>query len=163
MSHPAIGAETTSASWTSSRPARELEATQYLPSELRARIQHTLCDLEAPAFVRAVLGTLRYLASPCGSPVSLSSIQSQLRRSQNLWLSDRLIKRAIKELIETHGIAIGAARGSAHGYYFITTDAQAQDAVAPLMAEIRSLATRCRALSPSNHYIQHLLGQMEVL
>lgn len=138
----------------------------HLPAELRRRIQSTLDDLEVPGFVRITLRALVELSDPClgcSDRVSLFSLQSELER-RGLLFSPRLIKRAIKELIETHGIAIGAARqANRGGYFFVATDAQAQKAVVPLMGEIRSLAKRIRALSPATPYIQHLLGQMEVL
>jgi hypothetical protein len=152
-----------------SRPAsaeKVLLQAAHLPAELRRRIQSTLDDQETPAFVRLTLRVLVDLSQPVlGStgPVSLYALQFELER-RGLLFSPRLIKRAIKELIETHGIAIGAARqANRGGYFFVSTDAEAQKAVEPLMGEIRSLARRIRCLSPASPYIQHLLGQMEVL
>jgi len=146
-------------------PDRVLETASHLPAELRRRIQTTSNDLTAPAFVRTVLRSLLILSEPrCGfgGPISMYAITRDLE-NENIFLHPRTVKAAIKQLIETHGIAIGATRGAEHGYFFITTDEQAQKAVEPLLSEIRSLAIRVRALSPSTPYIQHLLGQMEVL
>ena len=142
------------------------ESASFLPAELCRRVQYTIDDLEAPAFVRAVLLTLLDLTDPRlggKTTVTLFEIQHHLEKIRDLYLSDRLIKQAVKVLVETHGIAIGSARGAEHGYYFVTTDEQAQKAVKPLLGEIRSLVVRCRALSPKSRYIQHLLGQTEVL
>jgi hypothetical protein len=145
-----------------SHAALALAEDLSVPAELRQKIQSTLSDLDAPSFVRAVLRALLDLSSV--EAVSLFQIQDHLDRRYRTIVSPRLVKRAIKELIETYGIAIGAGRGTAtHGYYFILSDKQAQEAVVPLLGEIRSLAKRVRCLSPNTPYIQHLLGQMEVL
>jgi hypothetical protein len=135
----------------------------YMPPELASRVYNTLADKTLPPPVFNTLLALSELCDPHGGPIPLAEIQRYSRAVMRVELSDRTVKGAVKQLIEQYGVAIGSARGAArHGYFFIRTDEEATAAAAPLLAEIRSLATRCRTLSPKNPYIQHLLGQMEV-
>ena len=73
---------------------------------------------------------------------------------------ERSIKAAVKELLEVHEIPIGSSRSTPAGYYLIESDTDARLAVEPLAAEIRSLARRCRVLSPKSNYVRSLLGQL---
>ena len=139
-----------------------LAPTAYLPRELADRIFSTLADKSLPAFAFNTLMALSELADPHGGAVPLAEVQRYAKRVIQVDLGDRTIKAAVRLLIDKYGVAIGSARGKRHGYFFITTDEEATAAAAPLLAEIRSLAARCRTLSPKNPYIQHLLGQMEV-
>jgi len=141
-----------------------LQPLDYLPSELAQRITACLEDITTPSFIFNSLLALIELQDPHAgslSPVPLGEIQRYARNILRVDIPEREIKRAVKLLIEQYGIAIGSARGSAHGYFFVTTADEAELAAEPLLAEIRSLAKRCATLSPRNPYVQHLLGQME--
>lgn len=148
-------------------PVQELlDPTAYLPRELSQQVWRTLADPEVPAFARAVLNSLAHTFDPhagASSPVPLAEIQRYAKNVLECELSERLIKRGIQVLVDDWGIAIGASRKvGAHGYYFVTTDKEAENAARPLLSEAISLLKRCKTLSPKNAYIQHLNGQMEV-
>ena len=149
-----------------------LSPMAYLPSELQERVFGVLADRAGtperpslPLAARFTLQALTELIDPHANalaPVPLEEIQRYARTVLGAELTPRSIKASVKLLVEEYGIAIGSARGARHGYFFVTTDEEAVEAAKPLLAEIRSLARRCRTLSPRNPYIQHLLGQTEV-
>lgn len=139
-------------------PASEIVRLHGLPHLLAERIVAALNDSEIPSFVRVVL--LGLLASSATvSPVPLITLQNLIYRSSQILMSDRTIKRAIALLIEKYGIAVGASRTDNHGYFFVRTPEQSQAAIRPLLAEIRSLARRCRILSPRSLYGRAVHGQ----
>lgn len=143
----------------------QLALEHRLPYELAERVCNVLDNNEVPTFVRVTLEAILALSTPRTLDIraSIFAIQTWLTENRGLWLSDRTVKLAVKELVETHEIALGSARGAHHGYFFVVDDVEAQAATRPLLAEIRSLAKRCRALDPRhNSYLRHLLGQMEV-
>ena len=141
---------------------RRLAPLAYMPAELSMRVLATLADKTLPVQVFNTLLALSELADPHGAPVPLRELQRYASTVMGYAIAARKIKSSIKVLIEQYGIAIGSARGARHGYFFVTTDDEARAAAAPLLAEIRSLAKRCHTLSPTNPYVQHLMGQMEV-
>jgi hypothetical protein len=144
--------------------AKKLAQANQIPYQLAERVCNVLDNNEVATFVRIVLsGILDLTESRPAAHVSIFEIQAHLSATFDTWLSERSVKAAVKDLVETHSIAIGSARGKDHGYFLIVTDGAAQAATRPLLAEIRSLARRCRALDPrTNRYLRGLLGQMEV-
>lgn len=144
----------------------QLSPTAYLPEELSKQIWKTLGNPNIPTFVRVTLHAISELADPragAARPVPLDDIRGWALDVMGQALTERTIKLAVKLLVEKYGVAIGSSRGAQHGYFFITTDDEARRAAAPLIGEIKSLARRCRTFTPKNPYIQHLLGQLEVL
>lgn len=111
---------------------------------------------------RAVLDAL-WERKPFGAnqAMSLADVQEWCRL-HGCVVSDRLIKAAVKELIEKYHIPIGASRQAPVGYFLIVSDEDAQKAVNHLEAEALSLLRRCRVLSPKSDYGRQLLGQLEV-
>jgi len=115
----------------------------------------------------AVLLVLMY-GSPTGpcagrqNPLSISTMQSIWHRGgQHVW-NNRSVKKAAKSLLEQHEIPVGSSRETPSGYYIVLDDEDAESTVRAWAAEIRSLANRCRALSPKSPYVRELLGQMTV-
>jgi hypothetical protein len=94
--------------------------------------------------------------------IKISEMQWQWELGEWFIYSDREIKGAVKSLVEDFEIPIGSSRAKPAGYYLIVTPEDAEAAVKPLLAEIRSLAHRCRILSPKSQYVRHLLGQLSV-
>lgn len=136
----------------------EIGRRSGFPRLLSERIIKALNDPDIPSFVRVVLlGLLSSNAT--ASPVPLMVLQNLIYRSTQIMLSERTIKRAVALLIDKYGIAIGAARTGNNGYFFVRTPDQSQAAVRPLLAEIRSLARRCRILSPRSLYGRAVHGQ----
>ena len=74
-------------------------------------------------------------------------------------LSERETKAAIAELAIA-GVPVGSARSrNASGYFIVTCDEDVRAAVAPLIGEIKSLATRVRRMSPDAQLVRRLIGQ----
>jgi hypothetical protein len=141
-----------------------LDAASHIPAKLRGKIQHTLDDMEAPAFVRAVLGALLYSTDPARgfqSPASAFVLQHCLGNRESTWLSIQLIKRAIRELIETYRIPVGSSQGAARGYYFILNAVMADTATRPIVAQIRGLLRHVTSLAPHAPAVKALTGKLE--
>lgn len=139
---------------------KQIEKRLHLQPLIAERIAKNLNDSDIPTFLRIVLrGLIECTASCPDRNVSLFDLQIEIRESCRILISDRTIKRAIKLLVEEHGIAIGSSRTASNGYFFIRTPEQSKAALAPLLAEIRSLARRCRVLSPRTAYIRRVHGQ----
>ncbi len=84
------------------------------------------------------------------------------RGGSHCW-SDRVVKAAVKELIETHMIPICSSRdGSAGGYFLPASSEDLEAAERPLRGEIISLAKRLRAINPKSSFAQHLAGQLVI-
>lgn len=76
----------------------------------------------------------------------------------------RAVRAAIKTLIETHDLPIGSSRiPGNNGYFFCTTDDEAEDAVRHLKNEIYSLFDRIKVLSPKSAFVRGLQGQLQLL
>lgn len=95
-----------------------------------------------------------------------------IQRLQYLWdqsiarraPSDRVIKDAVKALVEKFDIPIGSSRSPGRsGYYYIQTDADAEEASRPLRNEIFSMFRRLKVISPKSLFVRQLQGQMELL
>lgn len=144
--------------------AERLAKANQIPYLLAERVCNVLDNNEVPTFVRLVLsGLLDLTEARPAAHVSIFEIQAHLSSTFDAWLSERAVKAAVKALLEDHDVAIGSSRGKDHGYFLIVNDAAAAAATRPLLAEIRSLARRCRALDPrTSRYLRGLLGQMEV-
>lgn len=149
-----------------SDPGVEKLALEHrIPYTLAERICDVLANNEIPTFSRYTLEAILGLSCPreLDTRASIFAIQAWLTENRGIWITERLVKAAVKHLVEVHEIALGSSRGAKPGYFFIVDDAAAQAATRPLLAEIRSLAKRCRALDPRrNRYLKSLLGQMEV-
>jgi len=79
-------------------------------------------------------------------------------------MSDRSVKQSVKTLLEEHDIPIGSCRRVPNnGYYFVVDDADAEEAVRPLKAEIFSLFRRIKGLSPNSQFVRELNGQLAML
>lgn len=84
------------------------------------------------------------------------------RGGQHCW-SDRVVKAAVKELIEAHMIPVCSSRDSANGGYFLPASIDDLDAAERLLrGEIISLAKRLRAFNPNSSFAQHLAGQLTI-
>lgn len=91
---------------------------------------------------------------------------------QNIWNntctpqapSDRAIKGAVKGLLEDFSVPIGSCRvPGRNGYFFISSDADAEEASRPLRSEIFSLFNRLRVISPKSSFVRELQGQITLL
>lgn len=111
---------------------------------------------------RAVLDAI-WERKPFGADqaMSLADVQEWCRL-HGIEISDRVVKAAVKELIEVYGVPIGARRQAPCGYYLIVAPEDIQKALDPLVGEIRSLVKRCKALDPDTIYMRQVLGQLEV-
>lgn len=132
----------------------------HLPAELRKRVSDVYADLDVPAFVRAVLFALVSCTDKATPSITLTEIQAYLGVRHRTWLAERTVKRAIEWLIANE-IPVGSGRDG-KGYFFITTDEEAQIATAPLLSQAKSMLQRCARLSPKSAYFRRLLGQLEV-
>jgi hypothetical protein len=140
-----------------------LRQDSHLSAALRKRILEVGNDPEAPAFMRAVLAALVHCCDQPGLHVRLADVQSWLGVHRQLWLSERTIKKAVMLLVADYGIQVGSSRsGKPSGYYFITTLAEAESAIAPLLSEAKSLLRRVNHLSPCRSYFRRMVGQLEV-
>ena len=87
---------------------------------------------------RTILSLLGYGADNTRPTAYLSSMTS---------LSQRAVRKVIRDLVIAHGVPIvGERTGSKRGYYLATNSEERTRAIAPLKAEIKRLARRNRAL-----------------
>lgn len=91
---------------------------------------------------------------------------------QNIWNStatpqapsDRKIKESVKGLLEEFDIPIGSCRiPGRNGYFFISSDRDAEEASRPLRNEIFSMFRRLKVISPKSSFVKQLQGQIELL
>lgn len=127
-----------------------------IPTSTRARILVVLGDPNLSPSCASVLRALMYAAGR-QSAISISQIQVGCH-----WLSDRDIKAAVKELLEVHGVAIGSARSAPFGYFLLCSQDDIEQAERPILAEVRSLARRLRAINPDSDISRMLCGQLEL-
>lgn len=81
---------------------------------------------------------------------------------QHIW-SERVVKAAVKELLEDCGVPIGSSRRSGNsGYYLISSCADLEAAERPLKGEVLSLLKRLRTINPRTDFCRHLAGQFEI-
>ena len=87
---------------------------------------------------RTILSLLGYGADNTRPTAYLSSMTS---------LSQRAVRKVIRDLVIAHGVPIvGERTGSKRGYYLATNSEERTRAIAPLKAEIKRLAHRQVAL-----------------
>jgi hypothetical protein len=134
----------------------EIEFPPSMPTEIQKRIEYALHSRKLSDCQWFLLNTLM-----AGREQAIS-ISALCAKWEGVDYSDREIKAAVKSLVEDFEIPIGSSRSKPAGYYLIVTPEDAEAAVKPLLAEIRSLAHRCRILSPKSQYVRHLLGQLSV-
>lgn len=144
----------------------ELTYVPPLPVELQARIDEVrwtdLSDCE-----RDVLDLLTNLVSGPRAgrqnALSIADMQRLMQRRGGYVWSDRVIKAAVKNLVEERGLPIGSSRCSdAPGYFYAVETADLEAAERPLRGEIISLAKRIRAFNPRSDFARHLAGQQEL-
>jgi len=76
----------------------------------------------------------------------------------------RAVRAAIKTLLEVYDLPIGSSRTPGdNGYWFIVSDAEAEDASRHLRNEIFSLFRRLKVISPRSAFVRQLQGQIELL
>lgn len=98
------------------------------------------------------------------SPLSIARMQSWWVQNDRYMATDRAIKDAVKGLLENHGLPIGSCRTPGqNGYYFITSDADAEEASRPLQNEIYSMFRRLKVINPKSAFVRQLQGQIQLL
>lgn len=95
---------------------------------------------------------------------SIAEIQQRWKIAGEPVYSDRLIKGAVKSLLEEYEIPIGSCRvPGMSGYFLIITAEDIVETERPLRNEIISLFGRLKAISPKSHFVRMLQGQMDIL
>ena len=93
-----------------------------------------------------------------GQAMSIAVIQKTVN------ISDRLVKDAVKGLLERCEVPIGSCRvPGKNGYFLCCSAADAAAAARPYESEIFSMFRRLKALSPKSAFVRHLEGQMALL
>jgi hypothetical protein len=136
----------------------EMAITQ---AEVNRRVQDALLSKTISQCAWAVVYQLtgQHKAYGRKNAVTIQQIQEKMARN---W-SDRVIKAAVKELIEEHEVPIGSARGASHpGYFLIVDEEDRAAAERPLRGELISLAKRLRTINPHSQLAQALYGQLKL-
>lgn len=68
------------------------------------------------------------------------------RISERFDMTPRNVKATIKCFIENFGVPIGGSRQEPYGYYLIASGDEMEDALRPLLSELKSIGRRVRAL-----------------
>lgn len=135
------------------------------PPEVRQRIQNAREVGGMSPSAAAVLDLLDEwpLAAGAKNAKPIASMQEAWRsRGMHVW-SDRMVKAAVKELLEEHEVPVGSTRRrDEHGYFLICSDEDRRQAEGPLASEIISLARRLRTINPKSRYARLLMGQQEL-
>lgn len=130
---------------------------------IRDRMNQACASEELQGAERAVLCALGQ-AFGKDKAVGIAEMQDQWRERGQKIYDDRTIKAAVKSLLEVWDIPIGSCRVPGQsGYYLVTSDDEAEDAVRPLKNEIFSLFRRIKALSPKSAFVRQLQGQMDLV
>ena len=137
-----------------------------MPPELQSRIQFAYASTDLKPCERQVLYTLLYGQSK----PRVGRAQAMRRTQMQAWwqvqnmpaFGERDIKAAVKSLIEEHGVPIGSARTSTPGYFLVASVEDLEAARGPIIAEIKSMAERCRVLDWRTSFARRVQGQ-EVL
>lgn len=134
--------------------------------EIRHRVDVALRSEKLTGTASFVLWTLEQEnAYGINNAVSINTLQ-------NIWEntatpnapSDRSIKDAVKGLLEDHDIPIGSCRiPGKSGYFFISSDSDAEDASRPLRAEIFSMFRRLKVINPKSAFVRKLQGQISLM
>ena len=137
-----------------------------LPPELVQRIHNARNSGKLSNCEAAVLYFLVDLtAVPCackGRAIKIAQIQGAWARGREHVWTDRQIKSAVKDLIETHNIPVCSSRERfTGGYYLAVKTADLEAAERPLRGEIISLAKRLKAFNPRSDFSRHLAGQLQ--
>ncbi len=61
-------------------------------------------------------------------------------------IGEREVKEVVRNLVVTHGVAIGARRGKDHGYFLVATPEDLEIAGGPLISEAREIWRRLKVL-----------------
>jgi hypothetical protein len=75
-------------------------------------------------------------------------------------LSERQVKKSVKQLVEVYGLPVGASRHFPAGYFLVVTAADREAALRPLRAEFYSLLRRIKALG-DNRVVEKMLGEAQ--
>jgi len=105
---------------------------------------------------------LRILAARKGSEhaILLRQVQQLLPRGrEGALVTERDLKKMVKELIELHAVPVGALRVPPYGYFLVVTPEDLGEALRPLKNELRSIARRVRALT-SPEFVARLFRQL---
>lgn len=130
-----------------------------IPADVQDRVDAVLLGTDATLTAHEVMIYLRRAAGP-GRAVTIAEIQARQKVRRGYVSSPRIIKRAVKELLEIHGVPIGSARGRNPGYFLLCTPEDVDKAEKPLLGEVRSLARRLRAINRKSEISRVLCGQL---
>lgn len=139
----------------------QAELFPHIPAEVQERVDRAMASNRVSPCARAVLLRLRDVGGRQRA-VSIWALQSFWRISQTRIWGDRDVKAAVKELLEEHGVPIGAARSQPAGYFLLVTPEDIDEAERPLIGEIRSLARRLRAVNAKSEISRLLCGQLGI-
>lgn len=136
------------------------DAEETIRQKVNMALQADLSPVE-----RAVLDALMFCPA-FGKHLMISTDEMQAA-----WALDRkkihdrrMVRAAIKTLLEVHDIPIGSSRTPGdNGYWFIVSDDEAEDASRHLRNEIYSLFRRLKVISPKSAFVRQLQGQIELL
>lgn len=126
---------------------------------LRTKIDQVLAEKTLPPFVKRILVEVA-VHRGVKDPIPLRDLVSAAKTA-DVTLTERELKGWVKHLVEEFGIPIGASRTEPTGYYLAVSAGDITAAIAPYLAEIRSLARRVRALA-GEHRMAELLGQISL-
>ena len=139
--------------------------TQVIPAEIQERIDLARQSANLTDCARSVLDILagRFPIVGCNNAMQIAHIQRVWMQREERVYSDRLVKEAVKSLIEDHGIAIGSSRrAGSSGYFVCATPEDLAAAERPLRAEVFSLLRRLKTFNPNSDISRHLAGQVEL-
>jgi len=109
----------------------------------------------APTATERVVAEIIDLHRGRGNPISIATLSKATGKNE------RDIKGIVEELVVTHRLRIGAARGEPVGYFVIMDAADLQAATGPYRAQIIHMWRRLRALL-AKHELAELHGQLRI-